>query len=631
MMLELKNISKSYHQTKVLENVQMIVNEHDWVMLTGKSGSGKTTLLNIMTGFIDEYDGEILYEGKKVAENDFARLRRTDFSIVFQEKNFIPEYTVYQNMLVAGALSENKEAEIDELLLHFHLEDLKYRKINELSGGQLQKIAILRALLKKPRMLFLDEPTGNLDTDSSMEVMEMLKILNKEITIIMITHNRELFDYASRVVFIENHQLIEKKTVHEDNNICITVKDIRPLSFGLLMKMGLWNFKYYIKTYCLGILIFVLACSGFVFSSHIGQSVDQDLKDIMLSQSREYELQIFSEDTVAKEVVQDYAKLTHAKDYDLQLKIFSHQNFLINEEEKIPVQLRSTYELENHQKDIVLTSYVFDRIKSNKKFELDMDVLSDFDSVLTNYWVDENYQFYKPVYQKDKIIIQGYEVIESNDSIIYLSNEIIEKIADKNQSYNSNYSNQSISRFKLKYANYQEVINAKEIIEKGGEFETFSVYDDFLSIQKEMENQFKIFSYSSYIMITLVILILCIIIFMVDQNKSLQYKILNELGLTKNEQYCIQIIETGLFFIISLILSVIIISLGISMFNAIFDIKSFLPTSLLELAHIYQLSIDSIKWFNLNVLDILKSLLIIITPTYIVIIFASIMNKRKQQ
>lgn len=628
-MLELKNISKSFAETMIFKNVNLKIDAYDWVMLSGKSGSGKTTLLNIMTGFADDYEGEIYYQGILVQKQALEKLRRSDFGIVFQEKNLILEYTVYQNLLLTASLYEDADIKIDQLLTRFHLQELKNKKVNQLSGGQKQKIAIIRALLKRPQVLFLDEPTGNLDETSSLEIMKMLKEINQKITIFMITHDQELFQYANKVVFIEEHHLVEKKNISKNHSLLQQITLTKSLSLSLMLRMGFWNFKYYLKTYCLGIFIFVLACTGYIFSHEIGQSVDNDLKDILIYHNQEYELSIFSDEPTGKEEVKNLAEETNAKDYDLQLKLFS-DSILFNEDIQLneSIFIKSTYELKNSQKDIVFTSSLLEKLPPLESMQF--NVLSCFDTAVTNYWVEKDYQLYKPQYKLNTIMLDDYDVIESNDNVIYFSQSFIEELADKNLNENSDYSNQSIQVFKLKYTSYEALSDAKKKIDALDTYETFSIYDDFISIQKEMDNQFMIFTYSSYIMVVMIILVLSFIIFMVNKNKHFQYRIFDELGIYQREQWIIQGFEVSIFFIVAMILA-LLVTMGVtSFFNTIYDISSFLPLSLLDLINMYQLPIDSLHWFHIQMLDIIKSLLIITIPT-LVFVMISMNIKRKNE
>ena len=206
-MLDLLDITKKYDDNLILDHINLHIEDLDWVMISGESGCGKTTLLNIMTGLLTYDEGQVLYDNKVLHFQDFIDLRKNDFSIIFQENNFIKEYTVYQNLLYISSQNHINYSKIDELLNQFNLIDLKYRNINQLSSGQQQKIALIKSLLTTSNIIFLDEPTGNLDDASRIEFMEMLKLINMERTIIMITHNQELFKYANKVILIENNHL----------------------------------------------------------------------------------------------------------------------------------------------------------------------------------------------------------------------------------------------------------------------------------------------------------------------------------------------------------------------------------------------------------------------------------------
>lgn len=261
---------------------------------------------------------------------------------------------------------------------------------------------------------------------------------------------------------------------------------------------------------------------------------------------------------------------------------------------------------------------------------MQFNVLSCFDTAVTNYWVEKDYQLYKPQYKLNTIMLDDYDVIESNDNVIYFSQSFIEELADKNLNENSDYSNQSIQVFKLKYTSYEALSDAKKKIDALDTYETFSIYDDFISIQKEMDNQFMIFTYSSYIMVVMIILVLSFIIFMVNKNKHFQYRIFDELGIYQREQWIIQGFEVSIFFIVAMILA-LLVTMGVtSFFNTIYDISSFLPLSLLDLINMYQLPIDSLHWFHIQMLDIIKSLLIITIPT-LVFVMISMNIKRKNE
>lgn len=209
-MLELQNVRKVY-KTKskdvvALDDINLYFEETGMVFITGKSGSGKTTMLNVIGG-LDSFDsGKLIVKGKGFEtfnQRDFDNYRNSFVGFVFQEYNLLDEMTVEKNISLAMELQgQKKDLEaINELLCRVDLEGLNGRYPSELSGGQKQRVAIARALVKKPQIILTDEPTGALDTQSGLQVMDLLKELSAERLVIIVSHNLELaHDYADRVI-----------------------------------------------------------------------------------------------------------------------------------------------------------------------------------------------------------------------------------------------------------------------------------------------------------------------------------------------------------------------------------------------------------------------------------------------
>ncbi len=210
-MLELQNVTKIY-RTKgkdvvALNGVSLCFEEKGMVFITGKSGSGKTTMLNVIGG-LDNFDsGKLIVKGKSFdsfKQKDFDSYRNSFIGFVFQEYNLLDEMTVEKNISLAMELQGQRKRDvksINALLKRVDLEGLNNRRPAELSGGQKQRVAIARALVKKPQVILTDEPTGALDTQSGIQVMDLLKELSRERLVIIVSHNLELAnDYADRII-----------------------------------------------------------------------------------------------------------------------------------------------------------------------------------------------------------------------------------------------------------------------------------------------------------------------------------------------------------------------------------------------------------------------------------------------
>ena len=217
-LLEVKNICKTYGSgetaVKALKDVSFSVPKGEYVAVVGESGSGKSTLLN-MIGALDT-TGKVLIDGKDIFAMDERKLtvfRRRNIGFIFQAFNLVPELTVEQNIIFPVLLDYQKPDKkyLEELLAVLNLKERRNHLPSQLSGGQQQRVAIGRALITRPALILADEPTGNLDTQNSSEVIALLKEASKkyEQTIIMITHNRSIAQTADRVLQVSDGNLTD--------------------------------------------------------------------------------------------------------------------------------------------------------------------------------------------------------------------------------------------------------------------------------------------------------------------------------------------------------------------------------------------------------------------------------------
>jgi len=224
-MIEVKNITKSYGQgdseTKALEGISFTVKDGEFVAIMGPSGSGKSTLMHILGCLDTPTSGTYLLDEQdvsKFSDNELSEIRSQKIGFVFQSFNLLPRTTVMRNVLlplVYSALSEKEyEPRAKAALLAAGLpENRWYHKSNELSGGQIQRVAIARSLINNPSVIMADEPTGNLDSKTGDIVMGTFQRLNEEkgSTIILITHEPDIAQYADRIIHIKDGVIIEDK------------------------------------------------------------------------------------------------------------------------------------------------------------------------------------------------------------------------------------------------------------------------------------------------------------------------------------------------------------------------------------------------------------------------------------
>ncbi|MCC8136200.1 MAG: ABC transporter ATP-binding protein/permease, partial [Ruminococcus sp.] len=227
-MLELKNITKIYRtgntETKALNGISVAFREKEFVAILGASGSGKTTCLNVIGG-LDRYDsGDLIIKGKKTkdfTDKDWDAYRNNSVGFVFQSYNLIMHLSIVANvemgMTLSGVSKEEKHKRAIEVLKQVGLGDHIGKKPNQLSGGQMQRVAIARALANDPEILLCDEPTGALDTNTSVQIMDLIKEVAKDRLVIMVTHNPELAEkYADRIIRFSDGQIVDDTHPHKE-------------------------------------------------------------------------------------------------------------------------------------------------------------------------------------------------------------------------------------------------------------------------------------------------------------------------------------------------------------------------------------------------------------------------------
>ena len=223
-MIETKNLSKIYNpgkfEVKAVNDVSSIFEDGEFTSVVGPSGSGKTTFLNCVGGLDKPTSGDVYISGENITSlsgNDIIQYRLKNIGFVFQAYNLIPVLSARENiemiMLLQGTEEKNRLERTNELLNQVGLYEMRNRRPSELSGGQQQRVAVARALASKPKFILADEPTANLDTSSTSNLLDIMSKLNvnEKITFIFSTHDQRVIDRARRVITLEDGKIVSDK------------------------------------------------------------------------------------------------------------------------------------------------------------------------------------------------------------------------------------------------------------------------------------------------------------------------------------------------------------------------------------------------------------------------------------
>lgn len=283
-MIQLKSVKKVYHsngyQTEALKGINASFPYHGLISVVGASGCGKTTLLNLIGGLDSDYDGEIIFDKqniKKYQSKKLDKYRSNEIGFIFQEYNLINTLNVYTNIELALSLKKVSKKEkiklIETISEKLGIKKLLYKHPLELSGGEKQRVAIARAIVKEPKVLLADEPTGALDSKTSLEIMSILKDISNDYLVIMVTHNDKLAcQFSDRIINMLDGNIIKDENVNKipnEENVDINNKDFIPndgeldiktenkFPFFQLLKMSFHNlYKKLVRT-----LLMIFACS----------------------------------------------------------------------------------------------------------------------------------------------------------------------------------------------------------------------------------------------------------------------------------------------------------------------------------------------------------------------------------
>lgn len=223
-MIKLQNISKTYFlgedEVHAVDDITLTIKDREYISILGTSGSGKSTLMYLIGLLEKPTKGKIILDGKDVSgltDKELSKIRNQNVGFVFQSFNLINRYTILENILLPAKyckvqLDYDPYKRAEELLEKFKIENRKNFFPNKISGGQQQRVAIARALILKPQIILADEPTGNLDSKTGEEILEIMEDLNKDfkVTVIMVTHEKSVADRTKRKIYIKDGKISDK-------------------------------------------------------------------------------------------------------------------------------------------------------------------------------------------------------------------------------------------------------------------------------------------------------------------------------------------------------------------------------------------------------------------------------------
>ncbi|MFA5527754.1 MAG: ABC transporter ATP-binding protein [Peptostreptococcales bacterium] len=226
-MIRVEEISKSFKDTKVLHEVSFDINRGDFVAIMGPSGSGKSTLLYSISGMDNINSGRVLFEGTNICEmkeEELSDFRLSKMGFVFQNPQMLKNLSVFDNIILPGLVAKKESAEEirkrgSELMKRMEIEEIKSRDNSQVSGGQLQRASICRAMINNPEILFLDEPTGALNSEATDQVLKIVGRLNEDgMTIMTVTHDKRVAAKARKVLYIIDGQIAACKEFSVDTD-----------------------------------------------------------------------------------------------------------------------------------------------------------------------------------------------------------------------------------------------------------------------------------------------------------------------------------------------------------------------------------------------------------------------------
>lgn len=610
MEINIHNISKKYNHLLILENTNLKFYSNDFAIIYGKSGCGKTTFLNILSGFLKPDTGHISYSSLSLDKYKDELLSH-HISYVFQDHRLLNELNVKDNIL-SGCIYHEDDIDnewFDYLCHRLKIDHLYKRNINKISIGQRQRVAIARALIKKPEVLLLDEPTGNLDKENTLFLMNFLKELQQKQTmiIIMVTHEQYLKSYGNRILYFQDHQLIEEKQVvaHDQDSFSIQKKKRQSFFhvYWFLKRYLSYHFYYYLF---LGFCI-AICCFAFFLSLNVGSQFEDYIYNTALNQEFSKEISITplkDNERILVSELDEIKQLPHVKNISYSLNhsyafersmenqmIITYHNQIVNEEKKLIdfFQFKQNVQIiegnqDIHDNEIVIEESLAQALHIDNPIGKTITIRIPF----VYYFQYENvydqtdnqnqsYQYLKPVItnKEIKFVIKGIMKNEDNECYrIYHDASYLESLVKQYASKDISKDQVSAMSTSLASIEIDSIDHLKETMDNISTHYSIHCENRAYDIMTCLQNIESVESIYTLLSLFIIITLIGVIYSMMKLNFSQRQKyhsIIKVLGESDKEAYLFSIGESLLLIVFVFIFMILFSNVLIPIMNTIFS------------------------------------------------------------
>lgn len=505
-MLKIRKLSKKYQESVILSNLDLTVTAGEWVMIIGESGSGKSTLFKAI-------EDEIIYQGEILNQSHFM-------SISKQENDLFEECTVLENCLLYGAKN------IDEKMLYklinaFGLSDCLDQNCKTLSGGQKQRVSILRALLQMPDLLLLDEPTSQIDDESTHQIMQVLQEYTKFGTIIMITHDLSLCDYATKLVSLQHGKL----TVLKNQPVSLLNENKNSKHHFRMFQLLKSDYFYHMKHYLNMTLMIALCMILFFISKNIGQHYANDLMGLLDNCYEARQVHFVLNEPVTTQELADLLNPYEIRQVNTTLELIDEQSTKFINGQEINAAFDETQLVLNQDVHFALSNSLAQSlsIKEGDTVKLGVYVTDGFETV-KRYVIAGPADLNLPTYQLAEEEFVVGQIVPENKNIIYLDYQSSEKI----KSHSQLASQFKTSYFAVAFENKESYKQAKEDLQPLCSMMR-DLSTDIENTRSGLVGQFAPFRVISWVLIVVLVTTMVIILQSMKENMIKQARIFKQL------------------------------------------------------------------------------------------------------